>query len=382
MNSIWFITRGYPTKENSSFAFLQPVVRGFADQGIHCIVFAPQTINGKSRPGKIRPEKWTDTTEKGNVITIIQPKYISLPGIRINGVQINIRERERALLRAMNKMNDLPDVVYAHFWDCAMIAADFCIKHDIPLIPVCGESKVNIRKYYSDKWIDNKLKAVKAVICVSTKNKKECEDQNLINVNTKVLVSPNAIDTNLFFVQDKLEAKSKLGLSEKDFTIAYVGRFSERKGVNRLISAAKKVPEAKLILIGYGGDLINSDQIHIAKRVSHEEVVNYLNAADVYCLPTLAEGCCNSIVEAMACGLPVISSDLEFNDDILDDENSIRIDPSNVEDISYALNRLSKDEQLRIHLGEISLQKAHSMTLDARINVLLSFIQDVIDNNQ
>ena len=168
----------------------------------------------------------------------------------------------------------------------------------------------------------------------------------MLNNATKVLVSPNAIDTDLFFQQDRREAKRKLGLSEEDYVISYVGRFSERKGVNRLIEAAKSVSKAKLVLIGYGGELIKSDQICVSKRVPHEEVVNYMNASDVYCLPTLAEGCCNSIVEAMACGLPIISSDLEFNDDILDEENSVRIDPSNVEDITKALKTLRDNENL------------------------------------
>lgn len=379
MNSIWFVTRGYPTKENSSFAFLQPVIREIADRGIRCTVFAPQSINGKSRPGKIRPEKWIDITEKGNEITIIQPKYISLPGVRIGGMQINIWERERVLVRAMSAMKDVPDVVYAHFWDCAMISADFCLKCSVPLIAVCGESKVNIKRYYSNKLLEKKLKAVKAVICVSTKNKKECEQLGLIGEMSKVLISPNAIDTSLFYKMDKTEAKRKLGLSENDFVVSYVGRFSDRKGVNRLIEAAKSIPDAKLILIGYGGELIQSKQIYIAKRVSHEEVVGYLNASDVYCLPTLAEGCCNSIVEAMACGLPIISSNMEFNDDILDKSNSIRVDPNKVDDIATAISLLRKDGKLRKELAEGARRTGERLTIDSRVSALLSFISTAIN---
>lgn len=381
MKTIWFVVRGYPTQKHTSFAFLQPVIRGIADQGIKCVVFAPQTVNGKSNHGMSRPTQWEDITEKGNKITIIQPKYISLPGLMVNGVQLNIWERERVLSRALKAYagNGLPDVIYAHFWDCAMMAANFCLKNNIPLVAVCGESKVDIRRYYAKERLSERLKAVKGVICVSTKNKKECEALGLITESSNVIVSPNAIDTSMFYKKDKAEAKKKLGLSDDDFTISYVGRYSERKGVNRLIEAAKSIPAVKLILIGYSGELIPSDQIHIAKRVPHEEVVEYLNASDVYCLPTMAEGCCNSIVEAMACGLPIVSSNLEFNDDIIDSENSIRIDPQNVEEIAKALKTLRDDEKLRAKMGEKSLEMARGMTIHARIEALLAFIQSVIE---
>ena len=381
MKTIWFVVRGYPTKENSSFAFLQPVIRGFADKGIECVVFAPQTVNGRRNRRTNRPKEWFDVTEKGNKITIVQPKYFSLPGIKIKGVQLNIWERERVLVRALRSfaVKGTPDLIYAHFWDCAMMSSGFCLKNNIPLVAVCGESRIDIKRYYSRERLSERLKAVRGVICVSTKNKKECEKLGLITESSKVIVSPNAIETSLFFKQDRSQAKKKLGLSDGDFAISYVGRYSERKGVNRLIEAARSVPDAKLILIGYGGELIASDQIHIAKRVAHEEVSEYLNASDVYCLPTEAEGCCNSIVEAMACGLPIVSSDLEFNDDIIDADNSIRIDPLNVGEIAKALRTLRDDERLREKMGRRSLERAHDMTIDARIEVLLKFIQSVTD---
>ena len=81
--------------------------------------------------------------------------------------------------------------------------------------------------------------------------------------------------------------------------------------------------------------------------VPHEKVYMYLNASDVFVLPTLAEGLCNAILEALACGVPVISSDLPFNYDVLDDSCSILVNPKNKDEIYSAILRLKEDEELK-----------------------------------
>ena len=93
----------------------------------------------------------------------------------------------------------------------------------------------------------------------------------------------------------------------------------------------------KSIFIGSGEQTPEIDGILFCGKLPHDQIVHYLNAADVFVLPTLAEGCSNAIIEAMACGLPIISSDLPFNDDILDAENSIRVNSLDVESIAEAI---------------------------------------------
>ena len=91
-------------------------------------------------------------------------------------------------------------------------------------------------------------------------------------------------------------------------------------------------------------------------------------------LPTLAEGCCNAIVEAMSCGLPIISSNLSFNWDVLDDNNSIMVDPNDVNAIAKAIEQLRDDKELRSRMAASSLEKAKSLTIDQRARGIIDFL--------
>ena len=112
--------------------------------------------------------------------------------------------------------------------------------------------------------------------------------------------------------------------------------------------------------------------------MEHNEIPVLLNAVDVFVLPTLAEGSCNAIVEAMACGLPVVSSDLPFNDDVLNSKNSIRINPLSIEEIRQAINIL-KDEKKRDELAINALETAKELSIDMRARKILDFISKNIE---
>src|SRR5699024_5669445 len=99
---------------------------------------------------------------------------------------------------------------------------------------------------------------------------------------------------------------------------------------------------------------------------------------DVFLLPTLAEGCSNAIVEAIACGLPIISSDLPFNDDILDKNNSIRINPLDISEIKSAIIELCNDSEKRESMSESSVKKSKDLTLNKRTKDIIKFMNTQI----
>ena len=80
----------------------------------------------------------------------------------------------------------------------------------------------------------------------------------------------------------------------------------------------------------------------------------------------------------MACGLPIISSNLPFNDDILDEQNSIRIDPKNIDAIADVIRFLKDNPQKREKMSKASLLKAQELDIESRARRIIEFIESKI----
>ncbi len=369
INSIWIVASGYPTKEDPEYAFIRPVVCEMADLGIDCTVFAPQSLKAKK---KIRPKEWFDYTDQNNKIRVVQPMCVSLSTIKIFEKEISTQLKTKCLKRAFLRENSLPDAIYTHFWDNAVIAASL-IK-GIPIYVATGESKIWVRERFSDKDISKALNNISGVIGVSTQKIEESIELGLIKNIEKTVVLPNGYNPSVFYPSSKQDARLKLGIPNESKIAIFVGDFCERKGDQRVVEAAKAMPDLKLIMIGKGDKVPKSDQIIYCGTLPHGELVNYLNAADVFVLPTLAEGCCNAIVEAIACGLPIISSNRSFNDDILDEKYSIRVNPESIDELSAALCKAFETPERLQKMANESRKRAKSLTVKKRVEGIIDFM--------
>ena len=185
---------------------------------------------------------------------------------------------------------------------------------------------------------------------------------------------PNATDETRFYAKDRAACREKLDWDPAQFIVAFTGSFIERKGVRKLCAALDRFDDVYSVFIGTGEQQPDCKNIIHCGRVPNAQMCDYLNAADIFVLPTLAEGCCNAIVEAVCCGLPVVSADRAFNYDVLDCGNSILIDPLSEDEIYEAIRKLKDDEQLRSRLSRGCLDRAKELTLDARVDKINAFI--------
>lgn len=133
----------------------------------------------------------------------------------------------------------------------------------------------------------------------------------------------NGIDLQRFAPADRAKARADLGIAEADRVLLYVGNLKQSKGVLDLVAALTYLPDGcwqQCVVIGDGEDRSAMEKlakqaglagrIRIAGRLPHEQVGLWMAACDLLLLPSHAEGVPNVVLEAMACGRPVVASDL------------------------------------------------------------------------
>lgn len=379
---ICVVSPDYPTSRSIDFIFVDQLCKVFADFGEQITVIAPQSITHcifHNLP--LAPFRSIVCTEAKNQIQLIRPKYISVGNISGILKDHNDKSFRRAIERGFNCLEISPDVVYCHFWQSAIGSFQYVKKKNIPLVVASGEEDVKRYVHLSPQKKEEISSYISTMVNVSKKNRDECLSLELIS-KEKTNIIPNAINTNLFHYRNRIEIRKELGYDEKDFIVIFVGQFVVRKGTLRLNDSLKKLAdnEIKAIFVGSGDEVPNYQHIIYKGRIKHKDLPKYLSAADVFVLPTRNEGCCNAIVEALACGLPIISTDAPFNYDILDESNSILVDSENIQQISDAIKNLKNDVDLRNNLSNGALVKASSLCLDNRANKIINLIKGSINS--
>ncbi len=367
--NILIITPDYPDDNRNVFPFVKQLADELARVG-HCIhIIAPYSLSHNKK----FPKRVTDYVVGKGVVTVYRPSLISFSNIKLFGKSITDIIKRFAFKRGIKLVKAKVDVVYGHFWDSAYMGFSYAYNHNLPLYVASGESEIDFRCDNSEKKVF--CEYVSGVICVSTKNKDESIQLGLTTEN-KCVVIPNAINPNLFYKQNKEMCRKELNLPLDAFIVSFVGWFSNRKGskrVSRALTMINNGDPVYSVFIGEGEEEPDCSNILFKGTLAHSRISSYLNASDVFVLPTLHEGCCNSIIEAMACGLPVVSSNLPFNKDICDESNSILIDPMNIEAIKDAIVKLRDDKAYRHQLSNGALKTAKSLSIDKRAEHIIAF---------
>ncbi len=123
------------------------------------------------------------------------------------------------------------------------------------------------------------------------------------------VVIPPGIDTNLFKPMDKASARRKLGLPSGRMLL-FCGRLAPEKNIRRIVDELRG-KKLTFLIIGEGPEKIEEGgNIRLLGTVSHEDLPLYMTAADALILMSESEGLPTVVLEAMACGTPVISRDV------------------------------------------------------------------------
>lgn len=386
LKKIAIISDDYPSEGRMVFVFVQQLAEALVDLGVDVSIIAPQSIvRSFVRGVKILPKFSKYQTNHNNEYKVYRPYSLSFSTGHSFLYQLASSFNQKRVNRCLKKID--PQIVYGHFWHNAMKGLDYAASCGKPLFVACGEGDDAL-----DNWATSLSKdardtiqhQIKGVISVSTENKRKCLNYGLSTENNTIVL-PNCVNETVFHPIDAGEFRKELGASKSDFVISYTGAFIDRKGYNRLSEAINKLNNERIKVIfsgkpmaGHENDMPNCRGIIHCGPIDHDVLPRYLCASDVFVLPTLKEGCSNAIVEALACGLPVISSDRPFNDDILNDSNSIKINPESVDEIAEAINKMMTNKEHYWKLRNYSIKHAGEHSIVERAKSILAFIESMV----
>lgn len=382
MNILIIATR-YPYKDNMEFVFVKKLVNEWAKMGHKCVVmtcFSWSTwIRGRRR---YVPLHYTDHTCQENPVEVYNPRHVSFPSLKINGVDASLAFSVRVLERRFRKTGFKPNFIYCHFFEEGVRGWYLSRKYNIPFFVASGECNIPPVGVPAKGYNPSQLKEdIAGCVCVSSKNRNEAVSMGLVE-DKQCKVFPNGTDTSIFRRIDKAKCRRDLGLEQDSFIVICVGYFCKRKGQDRLLEAIRKIgnKNIKVVFLGNAAKIdtfpLEGEEILFKGSVENTRMPVYMNAADVFCLPTLAEGCCNAVIEALACGLPIVSSNLPFNWDVLDESNSIMVNPESVDEIAKAIAVLYDDKDKRNALAEGALRRSETLAIKQRAEGILQFIKD------
>lgn len=376
----------YPNQaEPYRSVFFRELIYEMAKQGVECTVISCVSLTAyRGRTFKV-PEYSVEVLDSGEKIEVYRPRIVSYSAKKIgkwNTIHLTQKSIEHAVFKTVKKLDSSYDFVYGHFFiGGGLTAAKVAQKYGLSAYIAYGECDFQTEvanKYGAIKASD--MRGVRGIVAVSSYNKNDVEHREFAS-GIPVLLSVNSINTEIFRVKNKEKCREKLGLPKDEFIVGFVGYFIERKGPKRVLEACKGLQGVKLAFAGKGDDAPNGDNVVFCKSLPHDDVSEFLNAVDIFVLPTLHEGCCNAVIEAMACGKSIISSRLPFNMDILNDKNSILIDPMNVSEIRQAVIELRDNEILRNRIAGQALEDAKHLSITHRAHNILRFINETSGND-
>jgi teichuronic acid biosynthesis glycosyltransferase TuaC len=364
---------GFPSRLRPTHQpFVRELLGALARQGAELTVIAPESawLRRKAEPFEV---------EGG--LPVHRPRFVSFSEIPLPLVRSTARWSDasyrRAALRVARGLGP-PDVCFGHFLHPhGRAAAALAARFGVPAVLSLGES--SFRRYalaYSVREMAEAFARFRAIVA----NSPVLEEQLVQRYGVpkeRITVLPNGVDEERFKPRDRAESRRRLGLPAERPILAFVGHWNERKGPLRVLEAIRGRPDLGAVFLGRGLQRPSGAQVLHAGAVPHEDVPVWLSAADLFVLPTLDEGCSNALLEALACGLPIVTSDRPFNRAVVDESVARLVEPRDTEALGAAIAGLVDRPDERARLAAAALAPPRAFSLERRAARIHALLRDV-----
>ena len=296
--------------------------------------------------------------------------YLSYPSVPLLGRITNGYAVARSLEGPLKAY--APDLILAYWlYPDAFGAGLVARAMKVPLVVGARGSDIRARDRLSLAYTRRVLAHSDHVLTVSDDLQRIAAESFAVPPN-RISTVRNGCDTSIFSLGDRSAARAGLGLPDGRLVL-YVGRLVAAKGLLELLEAwmqlAAADPSLRLAFVGEGGlreELFRrarargfSDRVLLPGISAPAQVAEWMRACDVMCLPSYSEGFPNVLIEALACGRPIVATPVGGIREIVDRENGLFVPVRNVDLLATALR-----ESMERTWDEAALSRRYARSWD------------------
>jgi len=384
--NLLIITGSYPNEDNSYIGgiFIKDQIKELKHFFNHIYVISPTAIG----INLLRKTEISDYSYDN--ISVHFPKYINCPIFWYFGRKFWVHLEGRAVNSLLIKLDIKFDIIHAHFtWPSGATSVKIKQKYNKPLI-ITEHSSITFNKAIknADSIFINAWGNANHIIRIRAGDVGLFERVGI--EPNKISSIPNGYDDNFFHKMDMYECRTKLILPDDKKIIINVGNFySDVKGHKHLIDAisflTKNRQDVLCIIVGSGSlgknleeqvrSLGLTDYIKFVGAKNHDEIPFWINACDLFVLPSLNEGNPTVMFEALGCGKPFIGTRVGGVPEVItSDDYGLLVEPANPEDLAekilIALDRKWDEKKILDHAAQYTWENVAIQIMNVYEQVL------------
>ena len=271
-----------------------------------------------------------------------------------NNGYLNLGDKHLKAVNKIIKRKKLKfNIIHAHFaWSAGFVGMQLKKSYSVPLVVTAHAYDLYDLLFKSEEWkmkIRGVLSCADHVVTVCQKNK---EYINQVEINSPISVIPSGFRRESFYQKNMDDSRIKLNLPLNKKIILTVGNLVDVKGHTYLIDAMKTIINSRndvvCIIVGEGAikkmlikkiKLNKLDKNVIIKGfVNRKKLIDWINACDVFVMPSLNEGSPTVLFECLACGKPFVGTSVGgIPEYITSDDHGILVKPKNSKLLAKAL---------------------------------------------
>ena len=230
------------------------------------------------------------------------------------------------------------------------------------------------------------IKRIQKIVTISQGLKDFYIKKFKINPN-KILVAHDGVDLKNFPIEiDREKERERLALTKEKPIIMYIGRLDPWKGVETLLEASKILNNIQVVIIGEGSELEKFkqkyQQVVFKGFLPYRDLAYNQSVADILVIPNSGKSKVSSFYTSplkvfahMASNIPIIASDLSVLREVLNENNSVLVEPDNSESLASGILKILENKNLAEEISKQAFEDVKNYTWNKRVKNILEFIK-------